>query len=183
MNRSLVVSAGCSLLTFLALVAVFHGAIGRKSFAESTQLHAPLRRGDHGALPFKRDFPAENAPHANDALPLSIENAEQSLKAIVDEYLLAWREWETSPRRLYSRAAPRPIPTMYANIAMSPSTLGESDGFLVAAITVGTAAHPQVVPCVVDRSTNRCGFFVDGHWLTEDEWLKSALLPHSTKRR
>ena len=72
---------------------------------------------------------------------------------------------------------------MYANIAMSPSTLGASDSHLVAAIAVGTEAQAQVVPCVVDRLTSRFGFFVDGRWLTEDEWLKSAALPHSTKRR
>ena len=181
MNRSLVISAGCSLLAFFALVAVFHGAVGRATFAEGTQLRDPGRRGDHGTLPFTLDCSASHTPHADDNFLLSIEDAEQSLTALVDEYLRPWRQWETSPRRLYSRAAPRPIPTMYANIAISPSTLGQSDSFLVATIAVGTEAHPQVVPCVVDRITKRVGFFVEGHWLTEDEWLKSAPLPHSSK--
>jgi hypothetical protein len=162
-------------LAFLALAVIFHGAFGRTTFAESTQISAAWRR--------KGDFPGVQTPHEDHELLLSIENAEQSLKALVDEYLSSWRQWETSSHRLYSRAAPRPIPTMYANIGMSPSTLGQSDGFLVAAVAVGTEAHPQVIPCVVDRITKRCGFFVDGHWLTEDEWLKSAPLPRSTKRK
>jgi len=182
MYRSLVISAGCSLLAFFALVAVFHGAVGPATFAEGTQLRVPWRRGHQGTPPFARDCSASHISHANGNFLLSINDADQSLKALVDEYLRPWRQWETSPRRLYSRAAPRPIPTMYANIEMSPSTLGQSDSFLVATIAVGTEAHPQVVPCVVDRITKRVGFYVEGQWLTEDEWLKSASLAHSSKR-
>ena len=183
MNRSLVISAGCSLLAFATLVSVFHGTLDRATFAESTQSCAPWRRGDHGTLPFTPDWSASHNAREDDDALLSIEDAEQSLTALLNEYLRPWRQWETSPHRLYSRAAPRPIPTRYASIAMSPGTLAQSDNFLVASIAVGTEAHQQLVPCVVDRINKRVGFFVEGNWLTEDEWLKSAPLPHSSKRR
>ena len=181
MNRFLVVPAGCSLLAFATLVAVFHGAVRRATFAEGTQLRTPWRRVDHGTLHVTRVGSASQTALVNDNLLLSIEDAEQSLTTLAGEYLRPWRQWESSPRHLYSRAAPRPIPTMYASIAMSPSTVGQCDRFLVTAIAVGNDAHSQVIPCVIDRVTRRIGLFADEDWLTEDEWLKKAPLPHLLK--
>ena len=60
---------------------------------------------------------------------------------------------------------------------MSPDASSESDSFLLASIVIRKGAQSQAVPCVVDRLTKRTRLFVEGQWLTEDEWLKTAPLP------
>jgi len=163
MNRSLVIPAVCCLGAFAALMATLHGVNGREAAAEFIPLDASVRRAD--------------ASKANSELLLSTEEAEQALTSLVGEYLRPWRQWETSPHRLYSRVAPRPIPTILAKVEMSPSPNCKSDNFLVAKIDVSTGGKSQLTPCVIDRTTKEVLLFAEGQWLAEDEWLTKAPLP------
>lgn len=176
MNRSLVISAGCSLFAFATLLALLYGAAGREIAAEPAKLGVRWPGGDRGTLLSPRTDSESGAPPAN-AKMLSAEEAEEVLTTLTGEYLRPWRQWETSPRHFYSRAAPRPIPTIYAEIEISPDATGQSDSYLVATIAVSTGAQTQTVPCVINRITEQVRLFADGQWLTEDEWLKQAPLP------
>ena len=175
MNRLLIIPAGCCLLTFAALLTALHGAGGRETAAE------PTRSGRRGTIPSARAPSASEAANANRDVLLSSQEAEQVLTKLAGEYLRPWRQWETSPRHLYSRAAPGPIPTISATVKMSPDATGPSDSFLVATISVTTGKQSQAVPCVVDRVTKQVRFFADGQWLTADEWVKKGPLPRLTK--
>jgi hypothetical protein len=129
-----------------------------------------------------RAYSASKVPEADISAPLSVEEAEQVLTALAGEYMRPWREWEASPHRMYSRVAPRPIPTIYASVEMSPGATGPRDSFLVGTIAVGTEAPLQPAPCVVDRLTAQVRVFADGQWLDEEEWLRKAPTPKSMKR-
>ena len=168
MNRSLVIPAVGCLFAFAALLAILHGAAGREAAAEPVSLdHSP------------RSLAASKARLANDSRNelLSTTEAEQRLATLAGEYLRPWRQWETSPRHLYSRVAPRPIPSISAEVAMSPGETGESGSFLLATIAVRTGAQSQPIPCVVDRATKQVRLFSAGQWLSEAEWLKQAPSP------
>jgi len=182
MNRSLVIPAGCCLFAFVALLAVLQGTFGRETAAESASLAAPAPRGEREkTIPSTRADLVSKASQPNGDLLLSSGEAEQVLTKLAGEYLRPWRQWETSPHHLYSRVAPRPIPTISAKIEMSTGLTRQSDGFLVATIVVSTGARSEPVPCVVDRVTKQVRLFSEGQWLTEDVWLKKAPLPRSTK--
>jgi hypothetical protein len=182
MNRSLTIPAGCCLFAFAALLAALQGTVGRETAAESAPLATPIRRGDREkTMPPTVANSASKASQANGDLLLSNEEAEQVLTKLAGEYLRPWRQWETSPRHLYSRVAPRPIPTISAKIEMSTGVMSQSDGFLVATIVVSTGARSEPIPCVVDRVTKQVRLFSEGQWITEDAWLKKAPLPRSTK--
>jgi hypothetical protein len=163
MNRSLLVPAGCCLFAFAALLAALHGVTGQQAAAELIPPDASGRRA--------------GASNANGDLLLSIEEAEQVLTTLVGEYLRPWRQWEASPHRLYSRAAPRPIPTILAKVEVSPSEACRSDKFLVAKIDVSIDGLSQPTACVVDRLTKEVLLFADGQWLTKEEWLSKAQMP------
>jgi len=180
MNRSLVIPAGCCLFAFAALLTALHGVAGRENAAETARFDASERREDRGTMPATSAHPLPEAASAKGNLLLSRKEAEQVLTKLSGEYLRPWRQWETSPRHLYSRAAPRPIPTISAKIEMS-SLAGQNDSFLVATIAVSAGERSWSVPCVVDRMTKKVRLFAGGQWLTADEWLKQAPLPGSTK--
>jgi len=177
MNRSLVIPAGCCLFAFAALLAALQGAKGRESSAKPAPLGASWHRGDRSLMSSTRDCSTLTTPHANRDLLLSSEDAQQVLTTLANEYLRPWRELGASPHRLYSRAAPRPIPTMYAEIDMPVNAITQSDSLLVATITIGGGPRPESVPCVVDRTTKRVRLYAQGQWLTDDEWLKNATMP------
>lgn len=178
MNRSLVIPAACCLFAFAVMLAALHGVGGWETATQPAQSGAPSRLGDRGTKPITRAY---SASEVHDGRLLSSEEAEQVLSTLAGEYLRPWRQWETSPRRLYSRAAPRPIPTISAKIELSQVATGQSDSFLVAVITVSKGAQSQPVPCVVDRITQEVRLFSEGQWLSKDEWLKKAPLPQSAK--
>jgi hypothetical protein len=118
-------------------------------------------------------------PHTN-ALPskprLSTEEAEQVLVSLTGDYLRPWRRFESAPHRLYSRAAARPIPTISAEVAMSPDSIEDSN-LQLAAINIRRGTRSQQVPCVVDRTTKEVCLFSEGKWLRADQWLEQAPLP------
>ena len=177
MNRSLVIPAGCCLFAFAVLLATLHGAVSRGAIAEPAQSSAPGGRGVRGAAAPTLVDPESDASQANGVLLLSAEDGEQVLTSITGEYMRPWRQWEASPRRLYSRAAPRPIPTIAATVGMPPGAAGQGDSFLVATIDVRIGSRSEQIPCVVDRVSKQVRLFADGQWLTEEEWLKKAPLP------
>jgi hypothetical protein len=182
MNRTLVIPAGCCLFAFAALLAALHGAKGREASARPVHSDVSWSRLGSGSMPSRPAYSASDALNANGDLLLSSEEAKQVLTTLAGEYLRPWREWEASPHHLYSRAAPRPIPTIYAKIEMSPSAMGQSDSLLVATIAVSRGARTEQVPCVVDRITKRVRLYAERQWLTEDEWLKNASLPWRQRR-
>jgi|GEM_PF-2367647 hypothetical protein len=182
MNRSLTIPAGCCLFAFGALLAALQGTVGRETAAGLAPLATPVRRGDREkTMPPTLADSASKASEIDGDLLLSNDEAEQVLTKLAGEYLRPWRQWETSPRHLYSRVAPRPIPTISAKIEISTGVTSQSDGFLVATIVVSTGARSEPVPCVVDRVTKQVRLFSEGQWLSEDVWLKKAPLPRSTK--
>lgn len=176
MNRALILPAGFCLIAFAALLATV-GPYGRASTAAATKPGAVHRLADRGSTPITQAGAAFDVPNASDTRPLSDSEARKLVSTLADEYLRPWRQWETSPHRMYSRAGPRLIPTMHVEIVMAPVTKGQGNGFLLGTIAVITGARSQPVPCVVDRTTKRVWMSVDGQWLTEDEWLKKAPVP------
>lgn len=169
MNRSLVVPAGC-LCAFAALLAVLPGGDGRESAADS------VLRGEvstRAALDLAVPIGGQDLlPHAE---------AERMLTKLSGEYLRPWRQWENSPQRLYSRAAPRPIPSMSAEVALSAGETLESDSFVLATIDIRTGERLERVPCVVDRATRQVQLFAGGQWVSSDQWLETAPVPHSRR--
>ena len=119
MNRSLAIPAGCCFFAFAVLLAALHGAVGREAPAETSQSGLASHHGDRGTIPPARTCSAL-VSNANDNRRLSIDEAEQLLTTLSSQYVRPWRQWAESPRRLYSRAAARPIPTISASIQMSP---------------------------------------------------------------
>jgi hypothetical protein len=175
MNRWLLIPAGCCLLAYVALFATIHGAASGETAAETRRLDAALRGRDEGMV-----YAASRAARASAAesnLLLTTEEGVQMLTTLSGEYLRPWRQWEQSPRHLYSRAAPRPIPPSSAEIQLAQTEFSASDGMLLAKIVVRTGVRSQSIPCAVDRVTKQVRLFSEEHWLTADEWLKTAPLP------
>ncbi len=180
MNRSLVIPATLCLIAFATLWAVLHGATGRETVVPR-ELEAAQLREHPGTAPTTPADSTSDLRRPNGKPPLSAAEAEQVLTTLADEYLSPWRQWESSPSRLFSRAAPRPIPTIFAKIDIPPSATDESDYLIAATIVISTGGKSQPVPCVIDRITKRVRLFADEQWLAENEWLKKAPLPHSTR--
>jgi hypothetical protein len=164
MNRKLIVPAAGCLVAFLALLAALHGASGRES--------AGKPRADDGTIAASL---SENSPDDRDLM--SVDAAEQVLTSLSGEYLRPWRNFESSPRHLYSRAAPRSIPTILANVELPRQSVAAGDSLLVATITVTAGDHSEKTPCVIDRLTKRVRLFSEGEWIASEEWLKKAPVP------
>jgi hypothetical protein len=170
MNRSLMIPAGCCLCAFAGLMVAFHAAAGRESASQRQILATASLSGDRRAT----TPPAADTMAANSLV--TADEAEQLLTALADEYIRPWRKWQNSPHRLYSRAAPRPIPTITTEVAMSAVSTDESS-FLLASIQVQRGKQSQQVPCVIDRKTKEVRLFADSQWLGAQDWLKQAPLP------
>ena len=167
MTRSIWIPAGGCLIAFAALLATLQGAARLEVARDSSRPDARSLRA--ATLP-----PSQLEPDQLSSRQLSAGEAEQMLTALAGEYLRPWREWESSPRHLYSRVAPRPHPTSYANLEM-PAPERHSDSFMVASFSVSKAGAPaQQVPCVVDRATGQVRLFEGGKWLPADEWVATS---------
>jgi hypothetical protein len=172
MNRSLAIPAAGCCVAFVALLATLHVATGRETATDLARSRvASLDREVAPVLP-PASFSASIAE--GDQL-LSPNDAQQLLAALSGEYLRPWRQWQTSPRRMYSRAAVRPVPSISAEIILSSSD--EEDPFLLATVAITTGRRTDAVPAVVDRTTKQVRLFSDGQWLTQAEWIKKAPLP------
>jgi len=172
MNRLLMIPAGCCLVAFAALWAGLGGAAGRESsggFVAASRETA--RAATATSYSLAGGLPAGNKP-------LALDDVEQSLTALTGEYIRPWRQRETSPRYLYSRVAPRPIPSISAEVEMTAGTNLPSDSMAVAAVVIKTGLQSETMPCVVDRFTRQVRVFAGGRWLTEAQWLSQAPLPN-----
>jgi len=175
MNRWLFVPAGCCLLAYAALFAAIHSRANGETVAGPVRSEADLRGGE--TAPFLSASLAPLAAAGEDSTLLSVDEAEQLLTKLSGEFMQPWRQWEASPHRLYSRAAPRPIPSISAKIQLVERESNQRDGVLLATITVRTGEHSQSIPCAVDRITKRARLFSNGEWLTAKEWLMTAPSP------
>lgn len=109
MNRSLAIPAACCLFAFLALWLGLSGASGRDANRVSVptkSLAAATLRG-HAAVPREKSDGVR-------LIPLS--EVERSLAALSGEYIRPWKQQESSPRYLYSRVAPRPVPAISVDV-------------------------------------------------------------------
>jgi hypothetical protein len=172
MNRTLAIPAVCCLLAYFILLATLHSSSAKEAASRATSIRASLAE-DYATLDITARSPA--APAAA-KLPLSVKGSEQMLTALANEYLRPWREFENSPTRLYSRAAPRPIPTISAEVAVSTPSSDDAV-FLLVSIVVKKGRRSESIPCVVDRQSKQARLFADGQWLSQEEWLKTAPLP------
>ena len=163
MNRLLLIPAVGCLVAFGVAAAGLYRAEGREQKTSAVAYVAPQSRDlrDEAAL----------VPH----------EAEQKLQALTAQYLKPWRDWETSPHRLVSRAAPRPVPSISERIELVDSATHPA-GCWLATITVTIGDQPEQTPCIVDRHSGEVRLFASGKWLAEDEWLAMAPLPHRGPR-
>jgi hypothetical protein len=166
----LIVPAGCCLVAFAVLWAGLGGAAVRES--SDSQIATRDNLGAAKASPYSR---SQALAEGNQSLAL--DEVERSLAALSGEYIRPWRQRETSPRHLYSRASPRPIPTMSAEVEMTADEDVQAEGMAVATLVIKTGTRVETVPCVVDRFTRRVRIFAGGQWLTETQWLAQAPLP------
>ncbi len=182
MNRSLWIPACFCVTGFAALTAAFHMAAGRENTAQAAERTAATNRGQ----PTVATYAAAASTLATSSTParsdvekhLSQTEAEQMLTTLAAEYLRPWREWEASPRRLFSRVAPRPIPAILAKVEMTPSPGDQHENFAMAAIVVRKGEQTETYPCVVARGSQAVWVFADGKWLPSDNWLAAAPLPN-----
>lgn len=151
MNRSLWIPGVCSIVAFVALFAGLGGVPGRETRVSSQA--------------------ASVVPRIPDA------EAEQALRSLGEQYLRPWREWEQSPRHLFSRAASRPIPSVSAEVELASRGIDATEDYVLASIVIRKGLTMQAFPCVLQRSTQQVRLFADDRWLTDAEWLKSAPLP------
>jgi hypothetical protein len=168
MNRSLTVPAVCCLAAFAAVLAALHGATGRETTRQTSQGREYLAAASRTER--------ATTPIAAQADLLSSDQAKQALTALTGQYVRPWRERQNSPYRMFSRAAPRPIPSISAEIQLADSG-SHSDKFLLASIVVTKANQSQPTPCVVDRATGQVRLFAGGRWLAANEWLATAPMP------
>jgi hypothetical protein len=168
MNRSLTIPAVCCLVAFVGLLAALRGAPTNdppvsRSRSSTVAVHSVATSG----------IPREPAHTL-----LSPDEARDRLTVLSGEYLRPWKQWEQSPRRLYSRIAPRPIPSLSAEVEMTASSTGSQESFVLAVIKVTRQGdEPQQIPCIVDRATSQVRLFAEGQWLTGEEWLMRAPTP------
>jgi len=177
MNRSLWIPAVCCCLAFTALLVVLHAVAGREKPAEQRHAAALPTVGNPKVTDSTLVHVATHGtPTAAESLR-SVKECEQLLTALSGEYLRPWRRLESSPSRFYSRAAPRPIPTISADVEIWLAALQPTDSFVVATISINKGRQIESVPCVVNRLSGQAQLFAQGRWLDQDEWLKLAPLP------
>lgn len=156
MNRFMVIPAIGSVVIFAGVLAFFHNAPARERTSNTQQSYAPAER-------------------------ISFAEAEEQLTKLTGDYLRPWREYENSPRRLYSRAAPRPIPSISASIELATTAeerkTMQTDNLLVATVVIKTGPQMQRIPCVIDRQGNDVRLFASDQWVTAKEWLMMAPMP------
>ena len=178
MNRMLFVPAIGCLGSFAVLLLVFHAAAGREAATRATRLKGNDLVVARSAVSSTPDAATPSAGSGS----LSGDAAEQQLQRLSEEYLRPWRQWENSPHRLYSRVAPRPIPSISAEVAVAPPADSE-ESFVLGTITIRTGDKSEPVACIVDRVTKKVHLFSSGKWLGSDEWLKKAPTPRKLAMR
>ena len=177
MNRSLWIPAICCSVAFTALLVVLHAVTGREKPAEPGHAVALPTTGNPKVPDLTLVHVASQGTPAAAESFRSVKECEQLLTALSGEYLRPWRRLESSPHRLYSRAAPRPNPTISADVEIWLAAFQPTDSFVVATISINKDRQIESVPCVVNRLDGQTQLFAQGRWLDQDEWLKLAPLP------
>jgi hypothetical protein len=168
MNRSVTIPAVCSLAAFVGLLAVLYGA----------PTNDPTVSRSRSSAAIVHPVATSGIPREPARSLLSPDQARERLTALSGEYLRPWKEWENSPRRLYSRVAPRPIPSLSAEVEMTASSTKSQESFVLAVITITRQGdEPKQIPCLIDRATSQIRLFAAGQWLTGEEWLQRAPTP------
>lgn len=183
MNRSLAIPAGVTLVAFVVVASMFHKAAGRdavggEAIPQAASVEVPA------AFP-PTVFPdAASLSQETEALAfgqeplLSVPAAKEHLSTLTAQYLGPWRQWQSSPRFLYSRVAPRPVPSVSEKIDIFAGNLSEADSLVLATIEIKTGEETQAIPCVIDRHTQKAWFYNGNRWLNEAAWLAQAPLPN-----
>jgi hypothetical protein len=152
MNRALVIPAVGCVLVFAGTFAMLHRAAG------------------------------ETGPKADVAPPAVYERGrepETKLKTLAAEYVRPWQEYQRSPARLYSRVAPRPVPSIGAEVELVTTDAAPGGSVLLATIHVSIGDQKTSTPVIVDRDTKEVRVFSQGKWQNTYDWLKTAPNPRS----
>jgi hypothetical protein len=164
MNRSLWIPAIGCVVGFASLYALLNRAVGEAQSADAL-------------VATSNALPSEPAP-------LAASEAEHVLASLCDAYRERWRAWETSPHRLFSRAAVKPVSPRSIEFALSPASTAGDDAFLLATIRVHERTQVQTIPCVVHPQTKQVRLFYEGSWVTGDDWLQTIpTTPNALRRR
>jgi hypothetical protein len=154
MNRALVIPAvGCALV-FAGMFAMLHRASGESGAKEQ------------GAPPPARENAAPTEPEAK-------------LKALAAEYVRPWKDYQNSPGRLYSRMAPRPVPSIEAEVELVTTDVAPVGAPLLATIHVKIGDQKSSTPVIIDRDTKEIRLFAQGKWQKSEDWMKSAPNPRT----
>lgn len=176
MNRAIAIPAGLCLVAIAALLATIRGE-SRRSTAFSASLPSTVQRSDLEVSSSPPTISTAEVVIPHETPLLSEEEARGRLTALVDEYQRPWQEWQNSPHSLYSRAGPRQIPPISAEIAIVPMTEVLSENLMLGTITVKIGTRSEHIPCVVDRMSKVVWLSTSGQWLTEEQWVKKAPVP------
>lgn len=155
MNRALVIPAVGCLLVFAGTFVMMHHAAGESG-----------RKGETPAPMPARENAAPTEPEAK-------------LKALAADYVRPWQEYQKSPARLYSRIAPRPVPSIEAEVELVTTDVAPMGAPLLATIHVKIGDQKSSTPCLIDRDTKEIRLFANGKWQKTDDWLKSAPNPRT----
>ncbi|WP_425614078.1 hypothetical protein NA78x_003932 [Anatilimnocola sp. NA78] len=170
MNRTLWIPAVCCAFAFVALATTFRGATGRETISKTGQ----------SVVTSKTELLSASAATPSELM--SSAEAEQLLTAIADEYTAPWRQAQATPRNLYSRIAPRPIPSIKSDIELVKAT-DEGGQILLATVAITTGEAKESIPCVVDRRTKQVSFFAAKQWQTQADWVKTAPSPFGPRNQ
>lgn len=152
MNRALVIPAVGCVMVFAGMFAMLHRAAG------------------------------ESGPKADVAPPAAYERGrepEAKLKALAADYIRPWQEYQRSPARLYSRVAPRPVPSIGAEVELVTTDVAPSGAPLLATIHVSIGDQKSSTPCIIDRDTKEIRLFAQGKWQKVEDWMKTAPNPRT----
>jgi hypothetical protein len=154
MNRALVIPAVGCVMVFAGTFAMLHRAAGETG-----------RKGETPPAPAR-----ENA---------AITEPEAKLKAIAADYVKPWQDYQKSPARLYSRIAPRPVPSIEAEVELVTTDVAPMGAPLLATIHVKIGDQKSSTPCLIDRDTKEIRLFAQGKWQKVEDWMKSAPNPRT----
>jgi hypothetical protein len=178
MNRSLAIPAVGCLITFALVLAAVHKT------ADSAPSDSPGENAagpEHAfvSIPLKSPKARPADQKVEDAAPMTDDEAREVLKKLTEKYMQPWREWEKSPHRLYSRAAPRPVPSISSDVTVLPPS-EPTDSFLLATIEIKTGSHLQSTPCIIERRTKRVVLFANGRWIPGEKWATEGPSSYSS---
>jgi hypothetical protein len=180
MNRALTIPAASCLIVFVIAFAALHDSLNsaaadnRPTDVNAKRVVNPESSLTSIPLPGTKLRPAGSP--ANPLTPMSNDEAREALTKLTEKYTQPWHEWENSPTRLYSRAAPRQVPAISTSVTVTTPD-DPRDGFFLATIEVKIGRDAQPAACMIDRTSKRVFVFKDGAWIAGDKWAEAGPLP------